>query len=100
MIENSKPLSMAEATEYIKNSQKGTEMLSFIKKFVKISPKKAKELREKLIGLELMKMKNEDIVKIIDLMPETAEELNKIFVGISLDEDEKSKILEIIKEFR
>lgn len=91
---------MAEATEYIKNSESGAETLSFIKKFVKISPKKAKELREKLTELDLMKLKEENIVKIIDLMPETAEELNKIFVDISLDEDEKSKILEVIKEFR
>lgn len=101
MIKNQKPLSMVEVLKYVKKDKElGVELAGFIKKFTKIDAKKAQELKEKLLGLDLMKMKEDHITKITDLMPENSEDLNKIFVGISLDEDEKGKILETIKEFK
>ena len=72
----------------------------FIKKFVKLSPKEAKDLRKKIEELDFMKIRTEHIVKIIDLMPENAENLNKIFSDMSLDEDETKKILDTVKEFK
>jgi DNA-directed RNA polymerase subunit F len=101
MIKTTKPLSMAEATEYL-NSKEDREavVLSFINKFSKIKYKDAKELREKLEEMDMIKMKPTYVVKILDLMPENEEELNKIFTDVSLDEDETKKILETIKEFR
>ncbi len=99
MIVNKEPLSMAEALEYMKDSETDTEAVGFVKKFAK-SKKDVKEFKKKLQGLELMKVKDEHIVRIIDLMPETAEELNKIFVDVSLDEDEVQKITGIVKEFK
>ena len=101
MIINNKPLSMAEATEYIKeNKDSETNVKAFIKKFTKLNAKEAKELRKKLEELDYMKMKQSHIVKIIDLMPGNPEELSKIFKEIGLNEDETKKILEIIKEFK
>ena len=99
MILDKKPISMAEAKEYI-NKDSGAETLAFIKKFVSLKPEDAKKLREKIQGLELLKVKEEHIVKIIDLLPETADDLNKIFIDMGLDEDETKKILETIKEFK
>lgn len=100
MIKDNKPLSMAEAVEYIeKTKDNGTDVaISFVKKFTKLKSKEAKELREKIRKLDLMKVKEEHITKIIDLMPENREDLNKIFIDTSLDEDEAKKILETIKE--
>lgn len=95
MIKNSEPLSMTEATEYVKDSK--SEVVGFIKKFIKPKPEQAKELKKKLEEMDNMKVREEHIVKIIDLMPETSEDLNKIFVGVSLDEDETKKILDILK---
>ena len=101
MIKNNEILSMSEVVGYLKKTEtSGADMIKFIKKFAKISPKDAKELKDKIKGLDLMKVRAEHIVKIIDLMPENQEDLNKIFVGISLDEDETKKILETIKEFK
>ena len=102
MIRESKPVSMAEALEYVKSAEEDseTDVKGFIKKFVKITPSKAKELQKKLEELDLMKVRDEHIVKIIDILPEDQEELNKIFVEISLDEDESKKILDAVKEFR
>jgi DNA-directed RNA polymerase subunit F len=99
MIIDQKPLSMAEALQYIKKDEsEETDVIGFIKKFTKTKKERAEALQKNLKELELMKMREEHIVKIIDLMPEDAGELNKIFVGVSLDDDEAQKILNTIKE--
>jgi len=101
MIKNSIPLSMAESLEYIEKDKKAENPArDFIKKFVKISPKEAKEIRKKLEGLDIVKMNDLLITKIIDILPEKAEEVNKIFIDIGLDENETKKILDTIKEFK
>ncbi len=101
MIISRKHLSMTESLEYVGDKKDSeVEVRKFIKKFVKMKPEKAGEIREKLKELDLIKMKSEYIVKIIDLMPENSESLNKIFTDISLNEDETKKILETIEEFR
>ena len=98
MIKNNESLSMVEAMEYMKNTQnEEVEMMGFIKKLVKITPKKAKEIRKNIEELKLMKVRPQHISKIIDLMPENAEDLNKIFTDVSLNEDETKQILEKIK---
>ncbi len=99
MIINKEPLSMAEAFKYMKQDETSeTDMIGFIKKFIKIKKGEAEELRKKLKVLDLMKVKDEHIAKIIDLMPENGEDLNKIFVEVSLDENEVQKIINTIKE--
>jgi DNA-directed RNA polymerase subunit F len=101
MIKINEPLSMAEAIEHIKKTKDNEkDIIGFIKKFVKLKPKEAKELKKEIEKLDLMKIKEEHIVKIIDLMPANQEDLNKIFVDINLNEDETKKILETIKKFK
>ena len=101
MIKNSIPLSMAESLEYIEKDKKAEKPAAdFIKRFVKISPKEAKELRKKLENLKIMKLNDINISKLIDILPEKAEEINKIFIDIGLDENETKKILDTIKEFK
>ena len=99
MIKQRNPLSMAEARDYV-SKENSPETLAFIKKFTKLKAKEGKQMREKLEGLDLMKLDDKSISKIIDLLPENAEELNKIFVGISLDEEEIKKILDVVPEFK
>lgn len=101
MIKELTPVSMTEALEYIHDGKDGeTEMKKFAKKFVKLSVKDGKALREKLEAFDMLKLKPEYIAKIIDILPENAENLNKIFSDVSLDEDETKKILDAIKEFK
>jgi DNA-directed RNA polymerase subunit F len=101
MIKTSEPLSMAEALGYIKNDDdKETEIVGFIKKFNKLKEKDAKELKQEIERLGIIKIKPEYAIKIIDILPENSEELNKIFVDASLDEDETKKILESVKRFK
>ncbi len=101
MIKNSEPLSMAEVVEYVKKSGEGeAEIVGFIKKFNELKVKEARELRQGIEALGIIKIKPEYTVKIIDLLPETAEELNKIFADVSLDEDETKKILDTVKKYK
>jgi DNA-directed RNA polymerase subunit F len=101
MIKNNEPISMAEAVEYIKKDEEAeTEIVGFIKKFNKIKAKDAKELKQAIESLNLIKVKPDYTIKIIDTLPETPEELNKIFIDVSLDEDETKKILDTIKKFK
>ena len=99
MIINRESLSMVEAEEYTKDNDSAAELNKFIKKFARLDIKKAKELRKKLLELNLMKMKSDHASKIIDILPETNEDLNKIFADVGLDENETQKILETVKEF-
>ncbi len=99
MIRDNIPISMTESLNYLGEGEKQDNMKIFVKKFVKIKPEKALELREKLTALKMLKVKQEHISKIIDLLPEKEEDMNKIFNDISLDEDESKKILETIKPY-
>ncbi len=98
MIKSMTSLSMAEALGYLGGTEGiETEVKGFIKKFKKITPEKAKEMRKKIEELDLMKVREEHISMIIDNLPENQEDLNKIFKESSLDEEEAKKILEIVK---
>ena len=97
MIIKTTPLSASESKEYLGKEQ---ELLkSFISKFTELNVKQAKEFKEKLEALSLMKMNAQHISKIIDVMPSNPEEIKKIFIDISLDENEENKILDIVKQF-
>ena len=100
MIIYNKPLSVSEASKYVKKTEGNEKMMKFVKDFAELSAKDAQELRKKLTNLELMKLKPQDIIKIMEVMPEDQEDLNKIFVDVRLDEDESKKVLETIKEFK
>jgi len=100
MIRDKQPLSMYEAGEILdslKETDKTKETKAFLNKFYNTTPAKAKKIKAELEGLELIKLKRADIVKIIDVMPEDAVELNKIFTEVVLDADETNKILDTIK---
>lgn len=93
MIDHKEPLSIFEAAGYAENK----EIKNFVKSFSKIKEDKAKELRKKLQGLEIMKLNQKHISKLIDFLPEDKEDLNKILMDVSLDENETTKILEAVK---
>lgn len=97
MIMKSTPLSASESKEFLKKEQE--TLKEFINEFAKLNAGQAKDFREKLEKLNLMKMNARHISKIIDLMPTSSEEINKIFTDISLDENEANKIIDVVKQF-
>lgn len=100
MIKESRPISMAEVVNMVGDGERDEEIKKFISNFDILNYEKAKELREELSALDLIKLKEESIVKIVDFVPTTAVELNKIIIEVSLDADEVNKILEVTKKYR
>ncbi len=100
MIKDNQPLSMPESIKYIKNSKdKETDITGFIKKFTKLNPKNANEIRKSIEGLNILKLNPKHISKIIDILPRNSIDLNKILADVNLDEDETKKIFDEIKRF-
>ena len=101
MILESKPITMAESKEILKDydTEKAKASIIMIKKFSKLTSEEAKKIFSEIKKLNLEKLKDEDIVKIIDFLPEDPESLRKIFAGsdITFDQDEISKILNAAK---
>jgi len=100
MIKNRESLSLAETSGILaslKESDKTKDTKTFIKRFTKLTPEKAKKMREEIVALELLKLKSRDISKVIDILPEDSVDINKIFTEVSLDADETNKILDVVK---
>ncbi len=103
MIKEKRPLSMAETGDILgslKETDNIKETKIFIKKFSKIDSKKAKELKEELEKLGILKIKSSDIAKIMDILPEDAQEINKIITEVTLDAEETNKIINTVKKYK
>ncbi len=100
MIKESRPISMAEVINLVGDSEKGEDIKKFIKGFEVLDFDKAKELEEEVRATNIMKLKEEYIMKIVDFVPTTAVELGKVIIEVSLDADEVNKILEITKKYK
>ncbi|MFZ5955082.1 MAG: hypothetical protein ACOYT4_01550 [Nanoarchaeota archaeon] len=100
MIKKITPLTMSEVMELSKEGKKSEQINVFIKKFSPLKIEDIKKLREELKQLDLVKLKEEFIVKIIDFLPEDASDLNKIIADVSFDQDEVTKILDVIKKYK
>jgi DNA-directed RNA polymerase subunit F len=106
MVKDVEVLSMAEVKETLtkypqsEDNKKAKEVMDYIKKFSKIKPEKARDIKKALNDLNIIKLKQKHIAKIIDVMPEDAEDVRKIFVGedVTLDQDEITSILDAVKK--
>lgn len=99
MIKSQEPITMAEVAALAGETEKETKLKSFIAQFVKTTEKDAKAMKAELKSLELIKLKDEHIVKIVDFMPEDAADTIKALPGVALDQDEITKILDIVKKY-
>ncbi len=79
-------------------AQKTVEYLDAIST---IKPKQAKELKEKLLGMEIPRIKELHVQKIIDIMPRTPEGVKTLFSGfnISITADNVKKIVDAVHEY-
>lgn len=107
-IKSEEPITLAEAEALLKK-RKEEEMryeqkasYEYVHKFSELSKKEAKELVEKLLDLDLVKVKKEHAVKIADLLPENKDDLRAIFAKerFSLKSDEMEQILEVVDQYR
>ena len=99
-IKEETPITLAEVVALAGDSEKGIAVKKFIKQFVKMPAEKAKEMKEELAALDLIRLKDTHIVKIVDFMPVDATELNKVIIEVSLDQEEINKILDVVKKYK
>lgn len=99
-VKEETPITLAEVVALVGNSDKAVAIKKFIKDFNKMNVEKAREMKDALKKLDLIKLKDGHIVKIIDFMPMDAVELNKVLAEVSLDGEEVTKILEVVKNFK
>jgi DNA-directed RNA polymerase subunit F len=98
-VTEERPITMAEVVSLAGDSEKAEEIKTFIKNFNDMDVAKAIEMKEELKALDLIKLKDEHIVKIVDFTPKDASELNKVIIEVSLDADEVTKILEVTGKY-
>ncbi len=97
-INEEKPLTIAEVISLIGDTEKTSEIKAFLSGYNDMDVETAKKLKQELEGLNILKLKDRDIVKIIDFMPEDVIELNKIVGESNLDSEELTKILNVINK--
>lgn len=99
VVKEERPITLAEVSELVGDSEKGTQIKKFIKNFTKMSAEKAIEMKEELRAIGILKLKESHLVKIVDFKPLDASELNKVISDASLDNDEIVKILDVVKKY-
>jgi len=99
VIKEERPITMAEVTHLAGDTEKAQNIKRFIKDFNKMSYESAKKMEEELKGLNIIKLKDQHIVKIIDFMPRDAADLNKIVSDASLDAEETDKVINVVKNY-
>jgi DNA-directed RNA polymerase subunit F len=108
-IVEERPISMSEAKEEVVKIEKRDKEVGlrtiktkeYFDNFVKIKASEARDLRKKLEGLEIPRLKEEHIIKIIDLMPVTEDMLKAMMQGyiITINKDNMKKIVDTVKDF-
>jgi DNA-directed RNA polymerase subunit F len=103
------PISMTDLKEELQKIKKRDGELNFrankteeyLGLFVTLTPEQAKELKEKLAGLNIPRLKEEHILKIIDIMPSTIEELKSVLSGytITVNNDNMKKIYDVVSNY-
>lgn len=105
-IENEKIVSWVEAKKIMEKRSKESELgyeqknaLDHLRKFCKLTEKKAEEMFESLKQIE--KLNERQKMNIINMMPKDSDELRLLFANeiITLSEDDRKKILSIVKKF-
>ena len=92
---------LKEELEAIKKRDKelgtvSTKTVEYLGQFVSLTPKKAKEMEDKLRALKISRLKDEFIIKIIDVMPTTVEDLKVLLQGyvVSINQSDMKKIID------
>ncbi|MEM4271566.1 MAG: hypothetical protein QXD13_00525 [Candidatus Pacearchaeota archaeon] len=99
MILSKKPITLAEASVLVKTLEEKKPIHDYLKKFAKLSQADAKKMRDEIVALNNLKLKEEHIIKIIDFIPKDLEDLGKVLNDVSLSEAELNAILEITKKY-
>ncbi|MBC8435089.1 hypothetical protein H8D91_01160 [archaeon] len=99
MILDKKALTLAEVTNLIGDSEKASAMKDFIKKFSKMKLADAEKMKEEIIAIDLIQLKDEHIVSLVNFVPKDSVELNKVLSGVSLNQEDVDKLLNVTSKY-
>ena len=98
------PITMAEVGECLKKVKRedlgyrAAKTLEYIEQIHTPEAKKVKDTAEKLIKLDIPRLKENHIIKIVELAPKTPEEVRLVLQGylISVSNENVKKIVDVI----
>ncbi len=103
------PVNLVEVKEMLKKIKERDQELNFraqktdeyLQALTTIKPKQAEELKEKIMSLNISRLKEQHVQKFIDVMPITLDSVKTVISGfnVSLTGDQVKKIADVIKEF-
>ena len=103
------PINLVEVKSELDNIKKHFEELNFrtekledyLNRFVHLTLKQAKDLYEKLVNLNIPRLKDEHMHKIIDILPRNVDDVKLILQGfvINVTKDNSLKIVNAVKDF-
>ncbi|MFC1768953.1 hypothetical protein ACFLZX_04280 [Nanoarchaeota archaeon] len=102
------PLSIAEVKDELDKIKKRDKELNFraqkAEEYLQVfsGSKKQLDLKKKIEGLKIPRLREPHICKIVDLMPTTANDLKAVLQGypISVTNENIKKIVDVVKEFQ
>ncbi len=104
-----KPMNMVEMKFELSTIKKrdgeltfrGNKTEEYINDFVTMTKKDAKDVVDKLRGLEISRLKEEFLHKIVDMMPSSIPELKVVLQGftLTLPNTDLEKIMGVLKEY-
>jgi len=105
-IINETPISALELKEKLEEIKKRDKQLGkkaektseYLNTFVSVKPKQSEEIKKKILGLNISRLRDRHIAKVIDVMPQDIESLKALFVGenLTIKQEDLTKVLEII----
>jgi DNA-directed RNA polymerase subunit F len=107
-IGDTKPVHLAEVKKILVDVEKRDKELNYrsnkakeyLDNFVLLSTKQAEEVRKKLEGLNLTRLKEEHISKITDFLPKTVDDLKVVLQAypLSLPKKDQEAIIGVTKD--
>ena len=107
-IINEEPLTISEIKEKLELVKKRDKELNpraqktydYLRTFSKLNQKKVKEIRDKVMKLNIPRLKDRHVVKLIDIEPKDLDSMKIIFSGenITIKQEDLEKLLKVIKE--
>lgn len=101
-------VSLSDIQEYVAQMEKRSPTLDlrttktkeFVESFATLSKEKRDKLRKKLAGLDILRLKEAQIVKILDFLPTTADDVRILLQGypVSLSKKDMERIVEVVTE--
>ena len=103
------PMNMVEMKSNLEKIKKRDEEINFrtekledyLNRFVHLTSKQAKDLHDKLMDLNIPRLKDGHIHKIIDILPKDVDDVKLILQGfvINVTKDNSKKIVDVVKDF-